>query len=94
METQHNETVMEKVTAYVKEILGMPEAESMTEAKPDYNQIVSVLHSADHSPWPTTTALEPTVENPMRLESAAEKTKNAALIDPEDAALMRREGRQ
>jgi hypothetical protein len=51
METEHTETVVEKVTHYVKEILGIPQDDVQPEvnAKPDYDDIAPALHFNDEA---------------------------------------------
>jgi len=56
METQHTETVVEKVTSYVKDMLGIPQDDHQpdVEAKPEYSDIAPALHFADEPPELTT----------------------------------------
>ena len=57
METEHSETIVDKAVAYVKDMLGMPQADNPPDvvAKPEY----------------TDTAPEPTIEGAMRLDPHA-----------------------
>jgi hypothetical protein len=89
METEHQVTVVDKVTAYVKDLLGIPQGGASMGEKPEYEEIISALHFGDNSPWPSATAPEPTIVGAMRIEPITETTKGAALIDPEDVELMR-----
>jgi hypothetical protein len=89
METDRQETVIEIVTSYVKDLLGIEQGGATIEEKPDYREITSALHTDDNSVWPAASAPEPTVEGAMRIEPITETTKGPAPIDPEDAEWMR-----
>jgi hypothetical protein len=51
METQHEETVVEKVTHYVKDMLGIPDNDRPADvtAKPEYEDIAPSLHFDDEA---------------------------------------------
>lgn len=85
METEHTETVVEKVTAYVKDMLGMPPADHAAEAiaKPDYDDIAPALHFDDGEPSLTSVAPEPTTEDAMQIEPRA--FKSVAELNAESA---------
>ena len=85
METAHRETVVEKVTAYVKDMLGMPPADHTPDvvAKPEYSDIAPALHFDDGEPALTPIAREPTTEDAMRIEPHA--FESAAELNAESA---------
>ena len=108
METQHTETVVEKVTAYVKDMLGISPADQTPDvaAKPEYSDIAPALHFDDMAPEVTSrdamrlepgeyTRLEPTEvtsKDAMRLESDAYTTKTVGELNAESA--RREDGEQ
>jgi hypothetical protein len=84
METEHSETVVEKVTSYVKDMLGIPQAE---ESKPAYEDIAPALHFGEdeEAPHAPLTAPEPTIEDAMRLEPLPYPTSAAEAFNDEGA---------
>ena len=87
METQHPETVVEKVTHYVKDMLGIAPADETPEvvAKPEYSDIAPALHFDDAAP-------EPTSKDAMRLEPGAYTMKSVGELNAESA--RRQDGEQ
>jgi len=84
METEHIETVVEKVTSYVKDMLGIPPTE---EPKPAYEDIAPALHFGEDEEMPHAplAAPEPVVEDAMRLEPFLYPGKTAVELDEESA---------
>ena len=82
METEHTETVVEKVTSYVKDMLDIPQSD---EPKPPYEDIAPALHFDEETPHGPMTAPEPTTEDAMRLEPGPYTTKTALELDEESA---------
>jgi hypothetical protein len=88
METEHTETVIEKVTSYVKDILGIHEDRRPdVEAKPEFTDVAPhlhfedtapVLHVEDTDPEPIYRPLVPISEDAMRLEPRAFTTTKSA----------------
>lgn len=87
METEHTETVVEKVTSYVKDMLGIPQTSghSDSETKPKYEDIAAALHFGDTAPTPLIPAPDPTTEDAMRLEPSAYTTKTVGDYNRESA---------
>ncbi len=85
METEHTETVVEKVTSYVKDMLGIHPAENAPEAvaKPPYGDLAPALHFDDGEPALTPVAPEPTTEDALRIEPRA--FSSAAELNAESA---------
>jgi hypothetical protein len=83
MEAEHTETVVEKVTHYVKEMLGIPEGDGApdVEAKPAYSDIAPALHF-DHTP---PVAPELSTLDAMRIEPGRAPEISAAELNAESA---------
>ncbi len=85
METEHTETVVEKVTGFVKDLLGIHPTDQPadSEAKPEYSDIAPALHFDDDEPKMPSSAPELSTEDAMRLEPYA--SKSAAELNAESA---------
>ena len=85
METEHTETVVEKVTSYVQHMFGIPRSGGDPDEKPEYEKITPALHFEPTAPRIPHTAAEPTTEDAMRSESGVFTTKTAAELKAESA---------
>ena len=87
METERAETVVEKVTSYVRDILGLPQGDHPpdVEAKPEYSEIAPALHFDGDAPAQAATPPATAHSDAARLDAFLYTTKSVGELNAQGA---------